>query len=58
LSSLVHEGETVTLGVDSINATYRATLTPEGLLKGSWQQGPAPIPLELRLSRDRPHREP
>jgi len=58
VSSLVHEGETVTLGVDSINATYRATLTPEGLLKGSWQQGPAPIPLELRLSRDRPHREP
>lgn len=45
------------LEVGSIGASYAAKLGEDGTFAGAWKQGPAPTPLSLRRSAERPQRE-
>ncbi len=45
------------LEVGSIGASYAAKLGEDGTFVGAWKQGPAPTPLSLRRSAERPQRE-
>jgi uncharacterized protein (TIGR03435 family) len=48
-SPITLQGSTIKMSVSAIQGTYEGTLSADGTtIKGSWSQGPSPLPLDLK----------